>query len=167
MSPGAVDHLRADRTRVRVSRLDPDKPLGIHEPKRMGDVGWDLEAMEAVTIESGGYRDIPVNARLELPAGFYADIRNRSSMSQRGMYVDHSLIDNGYRGPLFVFVRNMLTPDSAQADPVDGVPSIHIQAGERIGQVVFHRIKPVWLKEVAEIDLSGERGEQGFGSTGR
>ena len=165
------DRLKQRKTHVRWSRLNHDLPGGLHRPKRKGDIGWDLECMEDVEIPPMGRVDVPVNARLWLPDGFYADIRNRSSMSKRNLYVDQNLLDTGYRGPIYVLIRNLTLP---QMHSWDGSHywdfesgTVTLKAGERIAQLVFHTHHPVWEDEVHEVPLDTERAEAGFGSTGR
>lgn len=154
------------------NRIDPNLPPGIHLPKRKGDVGYDLEAMEDIVIPPMAHCDVPVNAEIQLPSNMWASIRNRSSMGRRGLYVDQNVIDNGYRGPVFVLIRNMRLPgfcigDGGRIEPEDGgFESIKIAAGERIGQLVFHSMTMVHLDEVEEIERDTERGPNGFGSTG-
>lgn len=149
------DRLHSDRNRIAWSRVRPDLPAGIHEPKLAGDIGWDVEAMEDATLVAGECANVAVNCRLALPEGFYADIRNRSSMSRRGIYVDQNVIDTGYRGELFIFLRNMQPKMTT------------VRAGERIAQLVFHRVHPVWLDEIEDVPMTTDRGARGFGSTGR
>lgn len=164
----AVDVLRLPDTRVAWSRVDPDKPPGIHLPKLQGDVGWDLEAMEDIFILPMQACDVPVNLKLQLPSGYYAEIRNRSSMAKRGLYVDQNIVDTGFRGSLYVMIRNMRMPvgvDGNGAYMTDNF--IKIRAGERVAQLLFHRVNPVWMDEVSEVDISTERATNGFGSTGR
>lgn len=105
-----IDTTGNSRNRVRVAPVDPDLPLGLCPPQLHNDTGFDLMAAQDVAIAPMMVALVPVNARLELPTGFYADLRNRSSMARRNLYVDHALIDNGYRGPLFVILRNMNMP---------------------------------------------------------
>lgn len=106
----SMDKTHAERTHVRVAPVDPRHPIGICPPQMEGDTGYDLIAATTVSIGPMVAADIPVNVRLQLPPGFCVDIRNRSSMAKRGLYVDQNLIDEGYRGPLFVMVRNMTLP---------------------------------------------------------
>lgn len=173
MSAYDLDGLPLNRqtNQIRWARIDKTKPGGLHQPKRDGDVGWDLEAMEDVTLAPMESADIAVNARLHLPAGVYADVRNRSSMARRGLYVDQNVIDNGYRGPMFVFVRNMHLPISV-TEPYDfgrhesSMPAVTVKAGERVAQLVFHSYELFWDNEIEEIDTDTQRGERGLGSTG-
>lgn len=154
------------------SRIDPDREDGIHSPKKAGDVGYDLVAMEDVVIPPMQARDVPVNAEIQLPSNVWASIRNRSSMGRRDLYVDQNVVDNGYRGPIFVLIRNMRLPEIRPGDEFaryeydEWSNQIEIKAGERIGQLVFHQMTMVRLTRVSQIDTNTERGSSGFGSTG-
>lgn len=171
-----IDQTKATRRRMLVARLDFNLPLGIHEPKRPGDVGWDLEAMEDTEIPPFQAVDVPVNARVALPDGVWGEIRARSSIARRNLQVDAGTLDNGYRGPLYVLTRYMALPPLesygngavSERHPRQG-DAVVIKKGERVGQLVLHAAAPAWLHEVsAEIfPVSTERGEDGFGSTGR
>lgn len=168
---------RYNDNKVHWCRIDPDCAAGLHEPKRDGDVGWDLEAAEDTYIAPGQAVDVPTNVRLHLPKHVWAEIRARSSIARRGLQVDAGTIDTGYRGPLFALVRNMKTlqPEdvvSLTDGSMIGIETwtydntVLIKAGERVAQVVYHRIAPTWAEEIEVIDESSERGSDGFGSTG-
>lgn len=164
---GAQDRLRAQRTHVFWSRVDPEGP-GLHLPKRSNDIGWDLEAAEDMIIPPGQYADVPTNVQLQLPDSIWAQILARSSTVKRGIMVDAGIIDPGYRGPLFVVVRNMRR--SVGIDPngayhIDA--NIKVKQGERIAQLVFHQVCPVWTEEIEHVDENTDRGRGGFGSTGQ
>jgi hypothetical protein len=74
-----------------------------------------------------------------------------------------------------VLVRNMNLPadtfydDDGESRPRGVVDrrSVTIKAGERVGQLVFYNSVPIWTQEVTEISTNSDRGEDGFGSTGR
>jgi len=65
------------------------------------------------------------------------------------------LIDSGYRGELKVLLIN--------TDPAE---PFEITRGERIAQLVIQQVAHVVFDEVDELD-SSERGDGGFGHTGR
>jgi dUTP pyrophosphatase len=184
----SVDTLKSASTLVQWTRIDKDCPAYLHEPKRHGDVGWDLEASQDITIRPGEAIDVPTNVRLHLPEGVWAEIRARSSIARKGLQVDAGTIDPGYRGPLFALVRNMRTLTPVEMyNLLDlrldvhqqrlslghkgvtrwvGDNAVQIMAGERIAQVVFHRVCKAWALEVEDIASDSERGVDGFGSTG-
>lgn len=176
--------------RASFAKLDQSNTATLHAPKRHGDVGWDLEAAKDVTIEPGQAVDVPTNVRLQLPEDLWAEIRARSSIARRGLQVDAGTIDPGYRGPLYALVRNMAQPKpnelfrywNADDGPHVGFRpfewymawqqkhSVLIKKGERVAQVVFHPAinqGAIVVAEADDIELGTERGEDGFGSTGR
>jgi dUTPase len=95
-------------------------------------------------------RDICV--RLPCPAFTFI---TRSSAIARGIFVLPTLIDNGYRGPLFLFAMNV------------GDKAIPIATGDRIAQLVMltNLAGQLEIKE-AEFLPSSDRGVKGFGSSG-
>lgn len=94
---------------------------------------------------------IPLGFGLELPDGYMATIRPRSSMNKRGILTQIGTIDSGYRGEISCGLCNLTNY------------FVKIKAGERICQLV---IEPVILAEFVD-DLKNNRGTGGFGSTGR
>ena len=119
-----------------------------------GDAGFDLVCAESATVEASTTANIPVNLSVELPEGVWAAITGRSSTFRRGLLTPFSVIDQGYRGPLFVCVYNF-TPR-----PVE------VEAGERLAQMIP---LPIIHGESVKVErlADSERGERGFGSSGR
>ena len=122
-----------------------------------GDVGIDLHANEKTWIEPFETVVIGTGTRIELPKGYGAEIRPRSSISKEGLLVHHGTIDNGYRGELMVTITNLKQREVEL-----------IVDGQRIAQLVLHKIENVELKKVTDDELSDtERGANGYGSTGK
>lgn len=94
---------------------------------------------------------IPLGFGLELPDGYMATIRPRSSMNKRGILTQIGTIDSGYRGEISCGLCNLTNS------------IIKIKRGERICQLV---VEPVVLAEFVD-DVKNDRGTGGFGSTGR
>jgi dUTPase len=93
-------------------------------------------------------------------------------MARRNLYVDQNLVDTGYRGPMFVFIRNMNLPSmftsasGIKVEPAEIDPgTVTIRRGERIAQLVFHRLLGVEVR-MGPVGIDTARGEDGFGSTG-
>jgi dUTP pyrophosphatase len=126
---------------------------------REGDAGFDIRAaIEApVFVPWGGREHVPAGVKLAIPEGYYLQLCSRS-----GLYKNHGVrvgqgigvIDAGYRGELGV----MLTCDFRQG--------YWLQPGERIAQGVLIKFETAGFDEVDELPPS-ERGEGGFGSTGK
>ena len=142
---------------IPIVRLDPDLALpGYANP---GDAGADLVAAETVTLAPGGGRAlVPTGAAIAIPEGYAGFVQPRSGLAVRhGVTCLNTpgLIDSGYRGELKVLLVN--------TDPTEPFEVIR---GERIAQLVVQRVEHVAFVEVEELPTS-ERGEGGFGSTGR
>lgn len=94
---------------------------------------------------------------IELPKGWEAQVRSRSGLAYKhGVVVLNSpgTIDEPYRGEIGIILIN------------HGTEPYTITKGDRIAQLVLRRtedVVPVFVDELTET----ERGEGGFGSTGR
>lgn len=124
--------------------------------RHSGDAGWDLSASRAVTIRPGETVDVHTDIYISMPPRLYARITGRSSsLRKHRLLVNEGIIDNGYRGELFVCVHNM------------GEEPVEVRPGMRLAQVLFHVIEDVRWSEVDELPGSPDgRGDAGFGSTG-
>lgn len=129
----------------------------VPEPSRgyPGDAGWDLVSTGDVTVPARSQADVPTGIRVALPQGFWAQIITRSSTFRKHqLHVIEAVIDNGYRGELFIQVVNPMPYDTM------------ISKGTRLAQVILHRIYDMRWVEVEKLPNS-ERGNNGFGSTGK
>jgi dUTP pyrophosphatase len=142
---------------VRFRRLEsnPDLPL----PNRGTEhaAGYDLRSCETVTLEPGQIALVPSGLVMELPLGVECQVRPRSGLALRhGLTLPNSpgTIDPDYRGELKVIMQNL------------GSEAVTLARGERIAQLVFARFEEPTIVET-EATSSTERGEGGFGSTGR
>ena len=189
---------------VKVVRDEKAKQFPLIQIKKAGDVGYDIYAIESVTIpaptpnqfskytrlmtmhdrclkKAKNNKDneesfqmymekadryhkeamdclpramIPTGIKLEMPDNIWCTVEARSSAGGRYLITPDSIIDSGYRGEFFAVVFNI------------GYEPQKINVGDRICQLVFHEktlIKPI---EVDELSKS-ERGETGFGSSGK
>lgn len=121
-----------------------------------GDAGMDLYASESTTIPPGESAKVHTDVAVQLPGGYAAWFTGRSSSAARGLFVYQTLIDWGYRGPLYAMVINFSREHQA------------VSAGDRIAQLVpFKADLPLMsLVEVETLDPS-VRGQNGVGSSGR
>lgn len=120
----------------------------------IGDAGADLVLCEGGLLEPGQGKDFPVGIAVEPPLGYFFDIRPRSStLRKRGLYVHPGTIDNGYRGPLYVYVRN------------ENKSTVYVEEGARLAQMVLLPMVQPIIEVVEELGAS-DRGGAGFGSTG-
>lgn len=126
------------------------------QPKQatVGAAGWDVYAVDSGTVRGHSQVRIPLGFCLELPDGWQAKIKQRSSMFQIGLITNDSPIDSDYRGELFALVNN--TSDWTW----------RFERGERIGQLLFEPVPIVRFVQVEELSVTA-RGAGGWGSTGK
>jgi dUTP pyrophosphatase len=142
--------------RLRVRRLDEAAilPSRAHE----GDAGYDLHAIEELTLAPGERAKVRTGIAVEIPDGHAGLVMPRSGTAARNgiaMVNAPGLIDCGYRGELQVLLLN-----------TDRVVPFQIAIGDRIAQLVLVRVQTPAVEEVAELSQS-HRGDGGFGSSGR
>jgi dUTP pyrophosphatase len=120
------------------------------------DAGLDIYAIEDVTIPYKCDKVISTGLKMEFPKGYYIQIAPKSGRSVNDkLIIGGGVIDSEYRGIVKVHVYN-LSPGSA----------VHIKKGEKLAQLIVHKI---WIgspKEVDKIGVNTDRGSNGFGSTG-
>lgn len=129
------------------------------EYKTALSAGMDLMANIDAPIELKPLerRLIPTGLFIELPAGYEAQVRPRSGMAlKHGLTCLNSpgTIDADYRGEIGVIIANVSN------DPYT------IEDGERIAQLVIAKHETITWEQVEVLDET-ERGEGGFGSTGK
>lgn len=125
----------------------------------VNSAGVDLKAniVEPIVLQPLQRAVVPTGLKIALPEGTEAQVRPRSGLAAKhGVTVLNSpgTIDADYRGEVGVILVNL--SDKA----------FTVNPGERIAQMVVARYERVEWEEVEQLD-STERGEGGFGSTGR
>ena len=127
--------------------------------------GYDIYACTNAPIVIAPHQTVKVGTGLsiEIPNGYFGAIFARSGLAtKQGLRPANcvGVIDSDYRGEIMVALHN----DSSSIQ--------HIEAGDRIAQLVFHRLIYIIPDENGDIwqvvdDLSEtDRGTGGFGSTG-
>jgi dUTP pyrophosphatase len=140
---------------LRVQRLDPAArlPVRAHDD----DAGYDLHALEPVTLAPGARAVVRTGIAIELPAGHAGLVLPRSGLAARhGVALVNApgLIDAGYRGELQVLLLN-----------TDREAAFEVAAGDRIAQLVVVAVAAPAVVEAGALAAT-VRGEGGFGSSG-
>ena len=139
---------------VRITRIHPDAQLPRYET---GDAaGFDLTAVEQVTIEPGKVGMVPTGLVIKAPLRMFLGIFARSSTPvKRGLMVANGVgvIDPDYCGAtdeIKILVMNFTDDD------------VTVRKGDRIAQGIFLEAPRVeWAEGEADVDSRG-----GFGSSG-
>ena len=125
-------------------------PTRAHET----DAGLDLYSRENKILHAGKCASFDTGVHIELPKGCCALLVSKSGLNVRYDITSTGLIDEGYSGSITVKLYN------------HGEKETLISKGDKISQLVILpvRYEPV---EIVEEIRAGERGDAGFGSTGR
>ncbi|GAA9564992.1 dUTP diphosphatase [Helicobacter pylori] len=121
-----------------------------------GSSGFDLHAVEEVTIKPHSVGLVRIGICLSLEAGYELQVRTRS-----GLALNHQVmvlnspgtVDNDYRGEIKVILANLSDKD------------FKVQVGDRIAQGVVQKTYKAEFIECERLDETS-RGSGGFGSTG-
>ncbi|MFW9893369.1 MAG: dUTP diphosphatase [Candidatus Thorarchaeota archaeon] len=141
--------------KVRVKRLSPDAQ--IPKAARKGDVAFDLYSVIDYELRPGERFAVPTGIAVEIPLGYEGQVRPRSGLAlKEGISVLNTpgTIDSGYRGEVKTIMINH------NNEP------FKITKGMRISQLAIRPVPEVEFVEVEELSDT-ERGEGGFGSTGK
>lgn len=138
--------------------------------KNASDAGFDLFAVEDVVIYPGQSQKVPLNIRLKLPKGTWANITGKSGLGAQGLLVHAGVIDQDYRGIPHVVMANVNLIERVDEEgyPIMRVTPIIVKKGEKLAQLIMNPYSPhFYLKQVEAVDTNTDRGEGGFGSTGK
>lgn len=133
------------------------KRLGIDfAPKRAHDTdaGADLRTPHDFWVPAHDSVLVDLGMSVELPPNTCGELWSKSGLNCNSCITTTGLIDQGYTGTIKVRIYN------------HGNNAYHFRAGDKVTQLV---VKDVCYPNYVEADtlLSGERGNAGFGSTGK
>ncbi|MGB9720056.1 MAG: dUTP diphosphatase [bacterium] len=120
--------------------------------------GCDLYAdiQRTVVLRPHDFCAIPTGIKIEIPAGYEAQVRPRSGLALKygiGILNAPGTIDADYRGEIKVILFNF------------GRKGVRIKPGDRIAQMVIAKVIKAEFRKVRKLNRT-ERGSGGFGHTG-
>lgn len=124
-------------------------PLRAYVP----DGGADLRTPHRFVLHPQSYIDIDTGVHFEISYGLAGLVVGKSSLSKEGITTE-SLIDSGYTGSIHVVLFNHSRKLRV------------FEKGDKIAQIMFVRIIAPTFIQVDQI-TGGDRGDRGFGSTGK
>lgn len=138
---------------VKIKKLSPNAVIPVYA--KPGDAGLDLVAISEEWTEDNGMVTYDTGLAIEIPEGHVGLLFPRSSVSKTILTLANSVgvIDSGYRGPIMLKFRY----------PEEGMV---YEVGEKVGQIIILPYPQITFEEVDELS-STDRGEGGFGSTGK
>lgn len=129
----------------------------VPEYQSAGAAGMDVRCSDDFTLYPNERRLIPTGLRLAIPAGYEGQMRPRSGLALKhgiSMVNTPGTIDSDYRGEIGVILIN------------HGADVVTFNAGDRIAQLVVCPVARARMTVVESLPPS-DRGEGGFGSTGK
>lgn len=120
-----------------------DAGLDLYCPKGQGHI-----------ISAGGSVSIDTGVHIELPEGTVGFLKSKSGLNVNHGITSEGVIDVGYTGSIRVKLYN------------NSDVNYEVKSGDKISQLVILPILTPKLKVVDKLDET-ERGNGGFGSTGR
>ena len=136
-----------------------DSPYDLPAYATVSSAGLDLKAFldQPITLHPLERKIIGTGLKIALPEGFEAQVRPRSGLAAKhGITVLNApgTIDADYRGEIGVILVNLSNE------------AVEIAPGERIAQLVVAQYTQVDWQRVISLNTT-DRGEGGFGSTGK
>lgn len=118
------------------------------------DAGADLRSPVYAVVPARGNTVIDTGVHVEIPEGYVGILKSKSGLNVKHDLIGTGTIDSGYSGSIRVKLYNL------------GDTDYQILRGDKIIQLV---IMPCVYCEFTEVEqfADSERGDGGFGSTGR
>ena len=137
--------------KIKIKKLHPDAV--IPQYAKPGDAGLDLTAVDV--IADGNTLTYRTGLAIELPPWHVALLFPRSSVYKTGQTLTNcvGVVDSGYRGE--IMLKYTLSPYAKE-----------YEIGDRVGQLIIVPYPKIEFDEVSELTPT-ERGEGGYGSTGK
>ena len=134
-------------------KLDP----GAYEPTRAHetDAGLDLYAKDAQIVSAKESAVFRTGIHVKLPRGTAGIMSSKSGLCVNHDITSTGLIDEGYDGEIVVKLFN------------HGGHDYNVGAGDKISQLVIMPVLYDGVEIVEDLEQDSERGNNGFGSSGR
>lgn len=125
-------------------------PLHAHDD----DAGYDLRSPDMYVIHAHESVVIDTKLRIFIPSGYTGFLKSKSGLNVKHNIVSEGVIDAGYTNTIKVKLYN------------HGDEDYVVDRGDKITQIVF---LPIVTPQLSVVDYlpKTERGERGFGSSGR
>ena len=118
------------------------------------DAGYDIRTPKSVTIYGNTNATIDTGVHIQIPKGYVGFLKSKSGLNVKCDITGEGVIDAGYTGSIVVKLYN------------NGKFIKQFNRGDKIIQLVLLPIFTPELEQVSNLEGT-ERGNAGFGSTGR
>lgn len=118
------------------------------------DAGLDIYAMHGGIVRAGQAATFNTGVHIQLPKGTAGVMLPKSGLMTRRDLLTFGVVDEGYTGEVLIHMFNLSKQD------------YNVHAGDKLTQLLVIPVLYEPVEIVNELD-AGERGNTGFGSTGR
>lgn len=131
-----------------------EKGAFLPEKAHKEDAGFDLRTPVNVIVMPHDSAIVSTGVHMLIPEGYVGMIKSKSGLNVRDDIQSEGVVDAGYTGSIVAKLYN------------NGSKPKMFGRGDKITQIVILPIPEVALKKVNTLDTT-DRGDNGFGSTGR
>ena len=123
------------------------------------DAGYDLRTPKDFWINGGAYTTVDTGVHMQIPKGYVGFLKSKSGLNVKNHLTGEGVIDSGYTGSIRVKLYSHAKGD-------DALFHKKFNRGDKIIQIV---LLPIFKPDIEIVDSleETERGDGGFGSTGR
>ena len=119
------------------------------------DAGFDLFSREEKVVPAHGSATFDTGVHIQIPFGYAGFLKSKSGLNVKHGITSEGVIDSGYTGSIVAKLYNNSDTDYT------------VKKGDKITQIVFLPIMKPDSFEVVNTFEQTDRGNGGFGSTGR
>ena len=132
-----------------------DEGAFVPESAHEADAGYDLRTPTDCYIPKGGFGIIDTGVHIQIPKGYVGFLKSKSGLNVRDHLTGDGVIDSGYTGSIVVKLYHNASDGGKQ-----------FRRGDKIIQIV---LLPIFKPDIEIVDSleETERGDNGFGSSGR
>jgi dUTP pyrophosphatase len=145
---------KEDKFEVSLNFLKLSKSAESPEYALGSDAGFDLKAIENVSLFPLEQKEVRTGIAIEVPKGYVGLVRDRAGIVQKmNVHTVAGTFDSGYRGEVSIMLVNM------------NDKTVEVEKGMRVAQIILIPVAKAKLIEVKKLSET-ERGDRSFGSTG-
>jgi dUTP pyrophosphatase len=132
------------------------------ESAHTADAGYDLRTPIDFSVPEGGFAIVDTGVHIQIPEGYVGFLKSKSGLNVKHHITGEGVIDSGYTGSIVV---KLYSHSDYVGAFINGF-SPQFKRGDKIIQLV---LLPIFKPELEIVDSleETERGDGGFGSTGR
>lgn len=119
------------------------------------DAGLDIFSPVNCTIRAKGSVCVDSGVHMAIPRGYVGFLKSKSGLNVRHGITSEGVVDAGYTGSIVVKLHNLSDE------------TYYVKKGDKITQLVLLPLAPMFDLELVDELPETERGNNGFGSSGR